>query len=84
MSAIPQTLNISNSRTTCAKSINLHTTRKLIEYSSKNEHVKAVSTLTVFKIVRSYRPPSVVQGAKGLMVIPQAKKNFKKRFNILD
>ena len=37
MSAIPQTLNISNSRTTCAKSINLHTTRKLIEYSSKNK-----------------------------------------------
>ena len=51
MSAIPQTLNISNSRTTSAKSINVHTTRKLIEYSSKNEHVKAVSTLTVFNIL---------------------------------
>ena len=35
MPTIPQTLNIDNLRTTRAKSINLHTTRKLIEYSLK-------------------------------------------------
>ena len=33
---IPQTLNINNLRTTRAKSINLHTVRKFIEYSFKN------------------------------------------------
>ena len=32
---IPQTLNINNSRPTNAKSINLHTIRKLVEYSLK-------------------------------------------------
>ena len=35
MPIIPQTLNINNSRTTRAKSINLHTIRKLIECSFK-------------------------------------------------
>ena len=35
MPIIPQILNINNSRTTIAKSINLHTIRKLIEYSLK-------------------------------------------------
>ena len=32
----PPTLNINNFRTTSAKSINLHTIRKLVEYSLKN------------------------------------------------
>ena len=36
MPVIPQTLNILNLRTTSAKSINLNTIRKLIEYSFKN------------------------------------------------
>ena len=35
-STIAQTLNINNLRTTSAKSINLHTTIKLIEHSLKN------------------------------------------------
>ena len=35
MPIITQTLNINNLRTTSAKSINLHTIRKLIEYSLK-------------------------------------------------
>ena len=36
MPIISSTLNISNLRATSAKSINLHTIRKLIEYSLKN------------------------------------------------
>ena len=36
MPIITQTLNINNLRTTSAKSINLHTIRKLVEYSLKN------------------------------------------------
>ena len=36
MSIIPQILNINNSGTTKAKSIHLHTIRKVIEYSLKN------------------------------------------------
>ena len=35
-SIITQTLNITNLRTTSAKSINLHAIRKLVEYSLKN------------------------------------------------
>ena len=35
MPIIPQTLNINNLWTTSAKSINLHTLRKLVEYSLK-------------------------------------------------
>ena len=49
MPIIPQTLNINNSRTTRAKSTNLHTVRKLIEYSFK----KAMFTTTVFEILMS-------------------------------
>ena len=36
MPIITQTLNINNLRTTGARSINLHTIRKLVEYSLKN------------------------------------------------
>ena len=46
----PETLNISNQRTTSTKSINLDIIRKLIEYSLKNVFVKAMFTLTVFEI----------------------------------
>ena len=48
---IPQTLNISDLRTTSAKSINLYTLRKFIKYFFKNARVKAVFTFTVFEIL---------------------------------
>ena len=46
MPIIAQTLNINNLRTASAKSINLHTIRKLTEYSLK-------IVLTVFEILLS-------------------------------
>ena len=46
MPIIAQTLNINNLRTVSAKSINLHTIRKLTEYSLK-------IVLTVFEILLS-------------------------------
>ena len=48
---IPQNLYINNLRITSAKFINLHTIRKLTKYFLKNFHVKAMFTLTVFKIL---------------------------------
>ena len=51
MPIIPQNLNINNLRTTKAKSINLHTIRKLIKYSFKNVLQKATFTLTGFEIL---------------------------------
>ena len=48
MPIILQTLNINNLRTTNAKSINLYTIRKLIEYSLKHVSVKAM--FTVFEV----------------------------------
>ena len=45
MLIIPQTLNINNFRTISAKFINLHTIRKLIKNSLKNDPVKAMFTL---------------------------------------
>ena len=53
MPIILQTLNISNLRTTSAKSINLHTIRKLIEYSLKKRAAKAMFTLISFEILLS-------------------------------
>ena len=53
MPIIPQTLSINNLRTTRAKSINLHTIRKLIEYSFKKVGIKAMFSLTVFEILMS-------------------------------
>ena len=53
MPIVPQTLNINKLRTTSAKSINLHTIRKLVEYSLNNLLVKAIFTLTVFEILLS-------------------------------
>ena len=44
MPIVPQTLNINNITTTSAKYINLHTIRKLIEYSFKKVLVKATFT----------------------------------------
>ena len=53
MPIILQTLNINNLRTTSAKSINLHTIRKLIEYSLKKHAAKAMFTLISFEILLS-------------------------------
>ena len=53
MPIITQTLNFNNLRTTSAKSINLHTVRKLVEYSLNNVLAKAMFTLTVFEILLS-------------------------------
>ena len=69
MPIILQTLNINNLRTTSAKSINLHTIRKLIEYSLKNVLQKQCLLLSVLryccpKLGRYYHPPSGVLGAK--------------------
>ena len=47
----PQLLKINNLGTTSAKSINLHTIRKLIKCSLKNVPVKAVLTLIVSEIL---------------------------------
>ena len=62
MPIITQTLNINNLRTTSAKSINLHTIRKLVEYSLKNVAAKAIFTISVFGILlfegRSVLPPA--------------------------
>ena len=49
MPIITQTLNINNLKTTSAEPINLHTIRKLVEYSLKNV-AEAIFTLTVFEI----------------------------------
>ena len=49
----PQTLNINNLRTIIAKSINLHTIRKLIEYSLKNIFLKGNVYTTVLEILLS-------------------------------
>ena len=73
MPIITQTLNMNDLRTTSAKSNNLHTIRKLIEYSLKTVLVKAMFTLTVFEILLSegqyYHLPSGPQGAEGLKKI---------------
>ena len=76
---IPENLNTSKLRTTNTKSINLHTTEKLITYSLKNFCVKGMFAFTVFEILLfEYRlgwyyylpPPSrTVQGAIGLIVL---------------
>ena len=50
MPIIPQTLNMNNLRTASAKSINLHTIRKLIENSLKNVRVKTIFTFTACEI----------------------------------
>ena len=49
-----QILNINNLRTTSAKSNNLQTIRKPLEYSLKLVLAKAMFTLTVFEILLSY------------------------------
>ena len=51
MPTIPQILSINNLRATSAKTITLHTTRKLIKHSLKNVPVKAIFTLTIFEIL---------------------------------
>ena len=72
MPVILQTLNTNNSRTTTAKSINLHTIRKLIEYSLKTSWWRyclllPFSRYWCLNVGRYYHPFSGVQGAKGLI-----------------
>ena len=74
MPIIPQTLNINNLRTTSAKSINLHTIRKLIEYSLKNVPVRQCLLLPLWRycypnVVRYHQRHSGVQGVKELINI---------------
>ena len=71
ISIIAQTLTINNLRTTSANSINLHTIRKLTEYSLKNVLVKTMFNHTSSryccpKVGRYYHLPSGGKGAKGL------------------
>ena len=47
----PQTSNINNLRGRSAKSINLHTIRKVIKYSLKKVSLKAMFTLNFFEIL---------------------------------
>ena len=49
MPIIPQTFNINNLRPTSAKSINLHTIRKLTEYFLKNVRVKAYLNVSSYR-----------------------------------
>ena len=51
MPIIPQTSNINNLRGGSAKSINLHTIRKVIKYSLKKVSLKAMFTLNFFEIL---------------------------------
>ena len=51
MPIIPQTSNINNLRGRSAKSINLHTIRKVIKYSLKKVSLKAMFTLNFFEIL---------------------------------
>ena len=50
---ITQDLNINNLRTTSAKSININTIRKLLEYSLKGAGTKTIFILRVLGILRS-------------------------------
>ena len=53
MPIITQILSINNFRIKSAKSINVHTIRKLVEYSLKNVPAKTMFTLTIFEILLS-------------------------------
>ena len=48
---ITQTLNINNLRTICAKSMNQHTVKNLVERYFKSFVAKVIFTLTVFEIL---------------------------------
>ena len=81
MPIVPQTLNINNLRTTSAKAINLHTIRKLVEYSLNNLLVKAIFTLTVFEILLSegrsvLSPAERGTGSKRVKVSVKNQKNI--------
>ena len=71
MPRITQALNISNLRITSAKSINLHSIRKFVEYSLKIVLKRQRLVLLFFrycclKVGRYCVPPSGAQGQKGL------------------
>ena len=67
-----QTLNINNLRTRRAKSINLNTIRKVIEYSLKTVILKTIFILVfeifLFKFRSVLSPIQRVQGAKVLNI----------------
>ena len=71
MPIITQSLNINSLRTTSAKSINLDTITKLVEYSLKNIRQRRCLLLPFSrfycpKVGRNCDPPSEAQGAKGI------------------
>ena len=67
MPIIPETLNINNLRNTNAKSMNLHTIRKFIEYSLKNILIKQYFLLPFSRYCCGYyHQPSEAQKVKGL------------------
>ena len=72
-----------NPRTTRAKSINLHTIRKLIEYSLKNVLVKAMFTPSVFEILM-HEGRSVLTAAQRGTRNEGVKVSVKKQKNILN
>ena len=72
-----------NPRTTRAKSINLHTIRKLIEYSLKNVLVKAIFTPSVFEILM-HEGRSVLTAAQRGTRNEGVKVSVKKQKNILN
>ena len=90
MLLIPQALNINNLRTTSGKSINLHSIRKLLQYSLKNDRVKTIFNFTTFEILlfegRLALSP-IHQGAESKRAndhLPNQQNLKKKTFNILD
>ena len=72
MPIITQTLNINNLRTTSAKSINVDTIRKLVEYCLKNLMARVTLFLSFWrycslKVGLYCDPPSAAQGEEVLM-----------------
>ena len=81
---IKQTLNTNNLTTASAKSVNLHTTRTLFEYSWKKVGAKAMFILIVFEISLSESrlvlwpsPQWPSQGAKALKFQQKTKQNIR-------
>ena len=89
MPIIPQILSINNLRTIRTKSINLHTIRKLIEYSLKNAFLKAMFTLNVFEILLSKgrlvsSPAQRGTGSERVIVSVKNQKHFRILLQLLE
>ena len=85
MSKVSETLKISNLRTTIAKSFNLHTIRKLIDY--KKCSVKAMITLEVFEILLSkgrlaLSPTQWGTGSRTVKVLVEIQKTIRHLFTL--